>query len=132
MAKVYESDIDPDEFIRSFREEPSSTGGLKRVQINEESSAAPVEEPPTPISKPARTKGKSMDEGTFVNTFIRDTSNLHPRIKYCMVDIYPEFVKKIRRIISHEDDRAYSVKAYINNVLAQHFKEYEEIINKRL
>lgn len=25
MAKVYESDIDPDEFIRSFRDDPSGS-----------------------------------------------------------------------------------------------------------
>ena len=30
MAKKYESEIDPDEFIRSFREESSSLSTLKR------------------------------------------------------------------------------------------------------
>lgn len=30
MAKKYESDIDPDEFIRSFREESSGLSSLKR------------------------------------------------------------------------------------------------------
>ncbi len=30
MAKVYESDVDPDDFIRSFREEPSGVSSLKK------------------------------------------------------------------------------------------------------
>lgn len=30
MAKKYESEIDPDEFIRSFREEPSALSTFKR------------------------------------------------------------------------------------------------------
>ena len=30
MAKVYDSDVDPDEFIRDFRQEPSGIGGLKK------------------------------------------------------------------------------------------------------
>ena len=34
MGKVYESKVDPDEFIRSFREEPSSLSALKRKEGN--------------------------------------------------------------------------------------------------
>ncbi len=33
MSKVYESDVDPDEFIRSFREESSKSTVKKRMRI---------------------------------------------------------------------------------------------------
>lgn len=35
MAKVYESDIDPDEFIRSFRDDPSGISSMKKKSTEE-------------------------------------------------------------------------------------------------
>lgn len=43
MAKKYESDIDPDEFIRSFREEPS---GLSRLSVAPLNLKAAIPNPP--------------------------------------------------------------------------------------
>ena len=40
MAKVYESDIDPDEFIRSFREESSNLSSLKKKPSADTGDAA--------------------------------------------------------------------------------------------
>ena len=46
MGKVYESDIDPDEFIRSFREESSSLSTLKKpAEQPEENPVLPQAEP---------------------------------------------------------------------------------------
>lgn len=56
---------------------------------------------------------------------------MRPKNKYLMVEISPEYIKKIKRILSYEDGGC-SVKAYVNNVLAEHFKEFDEIIKKRL
>lgn len=133
MAKKYESDVDADEFIRSFREEPSSTGGLKRIQVPEEPTAAPTETAqPQNTPRPGRPKGSSKsDEEDFSERFVRNSTHMRPKNKYLMVEISPEYIKKIKRILSYEDGGC-SVKAYVNNVLAEHFKEFDEIIKKRL
>lgn len=39
MAKKYESEIDPDEFIRSFREEPSALSTFKRESADKKSDS---------------------------------------------------------------------------------------------
>ena len=49
-----------------------------------------------------------------------------------MVEIDPDFIRKIKRIISYECDSSCSIKSYVNNVLADHFERYKAIIEKRL
>ena len=49
-----------------------------------------------------------------------------------MVEIDPDFIQKIKRIISYENNSPCSIKSYINNVLTEHFERYEAIIKKRL
>ncbi len=44
MGKVYESQVDPDEFIRSFREEPSQLSALKRKEGTTVTTAEPATE----------------------------------------------------------------------------------------
>ena len=133
MAKKYESDVDADEFIRSFREEPSSTGGLKRIQVPQGPAAAHSETAqPHNTPRPGRPKVVSKsDEEDFSERFVRNNTHMRPKNKYLMVEISPEYIKKIKRILSYEDGGC-SVKAYVNNVLAEHFKEFDEIIKKRL
>lgn len=124
MAKVYESDVDPDEFIRSFREEPSGVSSLKR---RKSSTAEVVPEQQSSLSP--ITVGSEED---FSNRFVRNMAHMRPQQKYLMVEISPEFIRTIKRILSYEEGPACSVKAYVNNVLAEHFTDYAEIIKKRL
>ena len=81
MAKVYESDIDPDEFIRSFREEPSGLSSLKKKPANENTEAAPAQAPtqapattdiPVNTAMP-QTKSDNTDLDTeFMEKFVSD------------------------------------------------------------
>lgn len=48
MAKVYESDIDPDEFIRSFREESSSLSSLKKKPADGNAATPSENDAPAP------------------------------------------------------------------------------------
>lgn len=41
MAKVYESQIDAEEFIRTFRDEPSCLSSLKKKRNDEKSEDPP-------------------------------------------------------------------------------------------
>lgn len=124
MAKVYESDVDPDEFIRLFREEPSGVSSLKK---RKSSTADVVPEQQSSLSQ--ITVGSEED---FSNRFVRNMAHMRPQQKYLMVEISPEFIRTIKRILSYEEGPACSVKAYVNNVLAEHFTDYAEIIKKRL
>lgn len=136
MAKKYESDIDPDEFIRSFREEPSLGSAIKKSEPEPEAEE-PVKAVASAEEKPPRQRVRNNtvskdDEEEFSERFIRDMTHMRPKNKYLMVEISPEFIRKIKRIISFEEGSTCSVKAYVNNVLADHFREYCEIIKKRL
>lgn len=132
MAKVYESEIDPDEFIRSFREEPSALSSLK----NKPPDGNTESKPPTGNVKVKRSKEVSpvSDEALedYRERFVLDKAYLRPRLRFMMVEINPDFIRKIKRIISYECDSPCSIKSYVNNVLADHFERYKEIIEKRL
>lgn len=134
MGKVYESDVDADEFIRSFREESSGLSSLKKkdkTDTEEETLQSEQPSPSTTQSTP-KVRVKKEDEERFSEKFVRNMEHMRPITKYLMVEINPDFIRKIRRILSYENGPVCSVKAYVNNVLAEHFKEYEEIVKKRL
>lgn len=55
---------------------------------------------------------------------------MRPRDRYMVVEINPIYLNKIKRVLSYEPNSC-SLKAYINNVLAEHFREYDTYIQKR-
>lgn len=131
MGKVYESDVDPDEFIRSFRDEPSGTAGLKKAASKKE---APRREKHKEASAPEVSPSADAEdaEDEYRRIFLLDLSFLRAQEKFQPVEIDPEFVRMIRRIISYDKKQMCTVKAYVNNVLAHHFRLYAAIIEKRL
>lgn len=128
MAKVYESDIDPDEFIRSFREESSSLSSLKKKPADG-NAATTSENNDAPATEAER--GTITDE-EYLEKFVFNMAYMRPRSRFLMVEVDPDFIRKIKRIISYETGPVCSVKGYVNNVLAEHFSTYEKIIKKRL
>lgn len=136
MAKRYESEIDPDEFIRSFREESSSLSTL-RQKPKEETPPQPDTPAATPQpSKPADKKEKAVSsdrEREYMERFVWNMTYMAPQDKYITTEIDPEIEWKIRRILfCRKKGRVCSLKAFINNVLAAHFEEYADIINPKL
>ena len=139
MGKVYESEIDPDEFIRSFREESSSLSTLKKKSPDKAASTVPeTDNPVEPPKKPtpAEHRKSNVDhdrEREYMERFVRNMAYMAPEVKFTQTEIDPEFIWKIRQILfCREKGRVCSVKAYINNVLAAHFEEYADIINSKL
>ena len=139
MGKVYESEIDPDEFIRSFREESSSLSTLKKKSPDKAAPTVPeTDNPPEPPNKPtpAEYRKSNVDhdrEREYMERFVRNMAYMAPEVKFTQTEIDPEFIWKIRQILfCREKGRVCSVKAYINNVLAAHFEEYADIINSKL
>ena len=134
MTKVYESDIDPDEFIRSFREEPSGLATLKHntaepKNCNPQSATDSVGVQTKSPLMPSAVSDDAIED--YRERFVSDTTYLRPRRRFLMVEIDPDFIRKIKRIISYECDSSCSIKSYVNNVLADHFERYKAIIDKR-
>lgn len=137
MAKKYESEIDPDEFIRSFREEPSSLSSLNRKPKESSLSDATgstekkAESAMSVKSGPEQSSSDEERERLFRERFITSTTYLRPQVKFLMVEIDPVIIGKIKRLIAFENGSC-SLKSYINNVLAAHFEEYADVINPKL
>lgn len=128
MSKVYESDVDPDEFIRSFREESSQPMPRKESEKEKTQEASPHA---TGAKRKERQTQIADGEEDYLDDFVRNMEHMRPLCKYLMVEIHPDFIKKIKRILSYESGAVCSTKAYINNVLADHFRQYENFIEKR-
>lgn len=134
MSKVYDSDINPDEFIRDFRKEPSGASLAQRAKETE--SPKPSEPPKKPRSEKPSVKASDskqthpQTEEEYIDCFVRNMEHMRPRDRYMVVEINPVFLNKIKRILSYEVGSC-SLKAYINNVLAEHFREYDTYIQKR-
>ena len=137
MAKKYESEIDPDEFIRSFREEPSSLSSLNRKPKESplsDATGSSEQKAETALSVKSGSEQSSSDEERerlFRERFITRTTYLRPQVKFLMVEIDPVIIGKIKRLIAFENGSC-SLKSYINNVLAAHFEEYADVINPKL
>ena len=134
MAKKYESEIDPDEFIRSFREESSSLSTLKqkpKEEVTPQPAVTGCHEPSKP--EPMKEKGPTDREREYMERFVWNMTYMAPQDKYVTTEIDPEIEWKIRRILfCRKKGRVCSLKAFINNVLAAHFEEYADIINPKL
>lgn len=134
MAKKYESEIDPDEFIRSFREEPSALSTFKRESADKKSDSKSTtdfgKEQSDAISATSALSNNAIED--YREKFVLDKAYLRPRERFMMVEVSPDFIRKIKRIISYEGDSPCTIKSYINNVLADHFERYKAIIEKRL
>ncbi len=134
MAKKYESEIDPDEFIRSFREEPSALSTFKRESADKKSDSKSTtdfgKEQSDAISATSALSNNAIED--YREKFVLDKAYLRPRERFMMVEVSPDFIRKIKRIISYEGDSPCTIKSYINNVLADHFERYKSIIEKRL
>lgn len=137
MSKKYESEIDPDEFIRSFREEPSSLSSLNRKPKESplpDTAGSSEQKAETALSVKSGSEQPSSDEERerlFRERFITRTTYLRPQVKFLMVEIDPVIIGKIKRLIAFENGSC-SLKSYINNVLAAHFEEYADVINPKL
>lgn len=139
MAKRYESEIDPDEFIRSFREESSSLSTLRqkpKEEVQPQPQPQPVMTEKPESSQPECKKEKvanSDREREYMERFVWNMTYMAPQDKYITTEIDPEIEWKIRQILfCRKKGRVCSLKAFINNVLAAHFEEYADIINPKL
>ena len=121
MARKREQGFDPDKFLERYEENASHT------------TAAPE----TPISPEKATPDKTVGDSTplsnreleYMESFI--LKNKYRRIsrKGKQVYISEEFKLKMQKMMLFFSDGG-SITEYVNNVLEQHFKEYDDIIKR--
>lgn len=122
MTKVYEPDIDPDEFIRTFRDEPSALSTLKN-RHSDENTGSKSQTDNLNVKADQTNVAPIVSENAiedYRKRFLLDKTYLRPRLRFLMVEINPDFIQKIKRIISYESDSPCSIKSFVNNVLADH------------
>jgi len=122
MTKVYEPDIDPDEFIRTFRDEPSALSTLKN-RHSDENTGSKSQTDNLNVKADQTNVAPIVSENAiedYRKRYLLDKTYLRPRLRFLMVEINPDFIQKIKRIISYESDSPCSIKSFVNNVLADH------------
>ena len=122
MTKVYEPDIGPDEFIRTFRAEPSALSTLKN-RHSDENTGSKSQTDNLNVKADQTNVAPIVSENAiedYRKRFLLDKTYLRPRLRFLMVEINPDFIQKIKRIISYESDSPCSIKSFVNNVLADH------------
>lgn len=121
MARKREQGFDPDKFLERYEENASHTAAPS------ESTAQP--ERSIPDKTIADSTPLSNRELEYMESFI--LKNKYRRIsrKGRQVYISEEFKLKMQKMMLFFSDGG-SITEYVNNVLEQHFKEYDDIIKR--
>ncbi len=136
MAKRYDNDFDAEGFVENFRakEYPAPSQDGNKQQDSDTAQTSPATDDKKTRN---RTTAKSKDSPTepvigFKEKYLDSLKYKSPNRRYPQVGIHPDFVKVIKRLEDANGTWGCSVSTYINNVLAAHFKDNEDIINDLL
>lgn len=129
MAKRYDNDFDAEGFVENFRakEYPASPSTATDSSYRTASQV----DGETPVRKESRIKGvsrkdkptESADE--YKATFIDDLKYRFPESGWSQVKIHPELKAKIIFLETVCRSHRANLSTFINNVLEQHFRDYE-------
>lgn len=136
MAKRYDNDFDAEGFVENFRakEYPAASPNMDKPQDSDTAQTSPVADEKKTLNKISE---KSKDRPAepvigFKEKYLDSLKYKSPNRRYPQVGIHPDFVKVIKRLEDANGTWGCSVSTYINNVLAAHFKDNEDIINELL
>lgn len=121
MARKREQGFDPDKFLERYEENASHTTAAPETPIPPERTV--------PDKTVAGATPLSNRELEYMESFI--LKNKYRRIsrKGRQVYISEEFKLKMQKMMLFFSDGG-SITEYVNNVLEQHFKEYDDIIKR--
>lgn len=127
MARKREQGFDPDKFLERYEENTSHTTSASETPVPSEAS----------VSSEKAASDKTVADGIplsnreleYMESFI--LKNKYRRIsrKGRQVYISEEFKLKMQKMMLFFSDGG-SITEYVNNVLEQHFKEYDDIIKR--
>lgn len=126
MAKKLDVDIDPGKFLDSFRPEmPASAPAGDATAGKKAAVKAAGEKAKTP-QKHADSVGE--DEAEYLERFLNA-----PKIPVCSgktAYIRQSYHERIQRIVQVIGRNGLTLSVYVDRVLEQHFREYEEVIRR--
>lgn len=119
MAKKKEPNFNADKFLEEYEESTSAVPAVSAPQPMADSESSPA----------SVSKSFSDRELEYMQTFI--LQNRYGKIsrKGKQVTVSEEFKKKIQKLMLFFSEGG-SITEYVNNVLEQHFKEYDDVINR--
>ena len=126
MAKKLDVDIDPGKFLDSFRPEmPAPAAPEEAVtEGNAPEKAASAAEKPQANTR----KGEAKKEEAYLERFLSA-----PRVPVCSGKtsyIRKSYHERIQRIVQVIGKNGLTLSVYVDRVLEQHFREYEEVIRR--
>lgn len=127
MARKREQGFDADKFLERYEENASHTTAAPETPVPPETPIFP--ERTAPDKTVAANTPLSNRELEYMESFI--LKNKYRRIsrKGKQVYISEEFKLKMQKMMLFFSDGG-SITEYVNNVLEQHFKEYDDIIKR--
>ncbi len=127
MARKREQGFDADKFLERYEENASHTTAAPETPVPPETPISP--ERTVPDKTVAANTPLSNRELEYMESFI--LKNKYRRIsrKGKQVYISEEFKLKMQKMMLFFSDGG-SITEYVNNVLEQHFKEYDDIIKR--
>lgn len=121
MAKKKENSFDADGFLDAYEENPENTPPAVET-------AVPVEKSNTGASVPTA-RNLSDRELDYMERFILQRRYSRISRKGKQVSVSEEFKIKIQKLMLFFSEGG-SITEYVNNVLEQHFMEYDDIIKR--
>lgn len=127
MARKREPGFDADKFLERYEENASHTTAPPGTPTSSDTPAAP--ERTVPDKTVAASTPLSNRELEYMENFI--LRNKYRRIsrKGKQVSVSEEFKLKMQKLMLFFSEGG-SITEYVNNVLEQHFKEYDDIIKR--
>lgn len=126
MAKKLDVDIDPGKFLDSFRPEmPASAPEVEDKAEGNAGGKPAAEKTKAPQKTPRTGKGK---EEEYLERFLNA-----PKIPVCSgrtAYIRKSYHERIQRIVQVIGKNGLTLSVYVDRVLEEHFREYEEVIRK--
>lgn len=136
MAKRYDNDFDAEGFVENFRaKEYPAAPQEENMQQDSDTAQAPAvaDEKKIRNKKSVGSKDRPAESVIgFKEKYLDSLKYKSPNRRYPQVGVHPDFVKIIKRLEDANGTWGCSVSTYINNVLAAHFKDNEDIINDLL
>ena len=120
MAKKLDVDIDPGKFLDSFRPEMSAPAATDSTGTD---GNTPVAE-----TKPKAKRDATEKEEAYLERFLHA-----PKIPVCSgktAYIRKGYHERIQRIVQVIGKNRLTLSVYVDRVLEQHFREYEEVIRR--
>ena len=126
MAKKLDVDIDPGKFLDSFRPEMPASATEPEDKAEGNAGGKPAAERTKAPQKTQRT-GKRKEE-EYLERFLNA-----PKIPVCSgktAYIRKSYHERIQRIVQVIGKNGLTLSVYVDRVLEEHFREYEEVIRK--